>query len=95
MNEDLEVVRQRIIRRTRKMKADAQQFINDVEYWNKTRTDAEPFDCEIEKVFLADMAGIPDDPALRTMEQREQCDKAMDRFQRGLIRDVHESRQKH
>jgi len=31
---------------------DCQQIVNDIEWWNDNRLDAEPIDCEIEKVLV-------------------------------------------
>lgn len=39
--------------RIAKIIRDCQQFIRDVEWWNKHRTDSQPMDCEVEKVILS------------------------------------------
>lgn len=33
--------------------ANCEQFIRDIEWWNKNRTDAPPMDCEAERAMLA------------------------------------------
>lgn len=34
------------------LREEAAQMIRDAEYWNKTRTDAQPIDCGAERVLL-------------------------------------------
>lgn len=48
---DRERERRRIIRLHRELIRECQQIINDVQYWNRTRTDSPPLDCEAERVL--------------------------------------------
>lgn len=44
---------QRFRDRMVRMKGKFEQFIRDVEWWNKNRTDAPPMDCEPERVAVS------------------------------------------
>jgi len=39
-------------RRIAKLRRDAQQIVNDIEWWNANRTEEQPFDCGAEKVIV-------------------------------------------
>lgn len=47
-----EVVRQRLLRRTRKIINELRQIVADKEWWNEHRTDCEPFDVGADRVAL-------------------------------------------
>lgn len=50
-------VRNRIIRRLRRMQSELEQSIRDIERWNNSRLDAPPFDVGFEKVMLQCVRG--------------------------------------
>lgn len=41
------------LKRLKKIRRECRQIINDIEWWNRNRTDSEPIDCEPERIMLA------------------------------------------
>ena len=42
----------RFRKRLLKIIQECQQIVNDIEWWNNNRLDADPIDCEIEKILV-------------------------------------------
>ncbi len=49
MNKPLPI---RFRNRLLKLVREAQQIVNDIEWWNNNRLDSSPFDCETEKIVV-------------------------------------------
>jgi hypothetical protein len=84
---DRNALHRRIVVRFAKVKREMQQLINDVQWWNENRTDADPMDCEPEQVFLSLVRDLPDDPTTWEPEQNERYRRAMNGFQAAVEQD--------